>query len=506
MRPSPLLLSPLVPLAGCIWISRDAYVEAMGCDPEEAVEATALDLQGDLGDTGFGDIGGISLTGEDDQSFGAAVAAVGDLDHDGTESWVAGGYGLLLVGEGVPGTQGHKVYSVKDSGTASWERVNTSGFLGAVAAGDMDDDEVGDLLLSAVSEGDALFELYLLSGVDSPESPGEPLLTDADGAAFRAASVVAFSESPMVGAPEGDGYGGVLVAAMTTGTDGLNCLGDDVGAIFWFSQDKMDARRTSPGSLSSSQATAAYVDAEAGTSQLGCVAAARAGDVDGDDLTDVVVGAPSYGQGANDAGAAILLRGEDLKDDTLPDLGEDVLWRDAGSTISLVGYAVAAAGDVDGDGYDDVLVGTAESATDQSPGEVRLLRGAGAGSFETMVTFTAGSDAQTFGGAVTGGGDLNSDSSCTPDIVIGGTDLNDLQAVWVFLGDSLKDGGMLSTDRQALVHLSATAPTTGAQTLARPTDLNSDGYADLLLGAPSYAASGGSEQGAAHILLGGRAP
>ena len=510
MSPSTkITLLMIASLSGCIWISRDAYVEAMGCDPDSAVSPDALLIGGDIDTADIGEMGGVSLIAESDQALGARVATVGALQADGVGRWAAGGNGLLLLGEGAPDDG---VYPLEISTSATWVEVTRPGYLDATDAGAMDADGVRDLLLSAVSDSGPVFEVYLLSGAEPLEIPDEAVLTDAGGVAFKAASVVALSESAMAGAPQGDGYSGVLIAAMTTGTDGFNCLGDDQGAIFWLGPNKVDAFREDPGSLNSGEATAAYVDSEEGTSQLGCVSVARAGDVDGEGGTDIIVGAPSHDQGASDAGVAFLIAGEVLERGERPDVNDpdaqDVLWRDSGSSVSLVGYSVAAAGDVDGDGYDDVLVGTAESEPDLTPGEVRLYRGASSGPFEPMVTFTAGADVNTFGEAVTGGGDLDSDSRCTPDIVIGGTDSKEHQAVWVFLGDALVEGGALTTaraDRQALVSLGATAPVTGAQPLARPADLDGDGYADLLLGAPAYAAAGGRDQGAAHILFGGPA-
>jgi hypothetical protein len=89
---------------------------------------------------------------------------------------------------------------------------------------------------------------------------------------------------------------------------------------------------------------------------------AVAGDVNGDGVQDVIVGDPGFDyDGKTDAGAAWVLfgpvgAGEVL---SLPALPAGRGFRIAGNASdTAVGYSVAAAGDVNGDGIDDVIVGT----------------------------------------------------------------------------------------------------------------------------------------------------
>ena len=110
-----------------------------------------------------------------------------------------------------------------------------------------------------------------------------------------------------------------------------------------------------------------------------------AGDVDRDGVTDVVAGAPGKG-------LAIVLSGRD---------GREIRRLQGDSTEGNFGGAVAAAGDVDGDGYADVIVGAS--------GASARLRGAGRAivfsgkSGARLLTLDGEHENDGFGSAVAGG-------------------------------------------------------------------------------------------------------
>lgn len=86
---------------------------------------------------------------------------------------------------------------------------------------------------------------------------------------------------------------------------------------------------------------------------------ASAGDVDGDGKSDVLIGAPYYRDGDSNAGRAYLILGSSLGQPgtgikTL-DNASDYIY--AGEPGSSVGFSVSSAGDFDGDGLDDILIG-----------------------------------------------------------------------------------------------------------------------------------------------------
>ncbi|MBU0705016.1 MAG: integrin alpha, partial [Chloroflexi bacterium] len=80
-----------------------------------------------------------------------------------------------------------------------------------------------------------------------------------------------------------------------------------------------------------------------------------AGDVNGDGYDDVIVGAPLYIDNVERVGAAFVFYGSDTGLSTTP-----ALTITGGQKGSRFGASVGAAGDVNGDGYADVIVGAPE--------------------------------------------------------------------------------------------------------------------------------------------------
>jgi hypothetical protein len=78
------------------------------------------------------------------------------------------------------------------------------------------------------------------------------------------------------------------------------------------------------------------------------------GRVDGDTKDDILIGDPCAG---GNQGRASFFHGEGSF------LVPDLVWTFSGSTSSQLGFAVAAAGDVNSDGFKDILVGAPQDTT-----------------------------------------------------------------------------------------------------------------------------------------------
>ncbi len=97
-----------------------------------------------------------------------------------------------------------------------------------------------------------------------------------------------------------------------------------------------------------------------GTSDYFGYSVASAGDVNGDGYDDVIVGA--YFD-ASQTGKAYVWHGSSTGLASGSDAG-DADWSIAGEgTSDYFGWSVASAGDVNGDGYDDVIVGASFDAS-----------------------------------------------------------------------------------------------------------------------------------------------
>jgi hypothetical protein len=164
------------------------------------------------------------------------------------------------------------------------------------------------------------------------------------------------------------------------------------------------------------------------------------------------------------------------------------------------GSAVASAGDTNGDGFSDLIVG-ANAAT---PGQVAVFYGSPMGiSTSPDFTLLGESANEAFGAALAGIGDGNGDGFA--DVVIGvpnaGRGLPGLSgAALVHLGAS--DG--LSRVPSFTVRGSTFQDFLG-NAVASAGDINGDGYADLAIGARGFSSSGNSAAGQVRVFLGGAA-
>jgi len=130
---------------------------------------------------------------------------------------------------------------------------------------------------------------------------------------------------------------------------------------------------------------------------------ADAGDVNGDRVHDILVGAPG-----NDAGHVDLYSGKTGA------LLHRFVGQHAGDTF---GWSVSSAGDVDHDGRADILVGASQSMSGAGPGYAQIFSGR---TYEPLRTLTGDSVGDQFGSAASWTRDVNRDG--VPDQIIGARD------------------------------------------------------------------------------------
>jgi len=373
---------------------------------------------------------------------GKAVAGVGDVDSDGVTDLAVGAPGaeagpLSNVGKlwVFSGATGGQIYVFE--GTAGSEQLGRS----VVSPGDMDGDGVNDIAVGAPgAEPGGLYHagsVYIYSGATGlkfMQLDGSGL-AGMFGTSLAAPGDVDQDAVPdlLVSAPNASpngvtGAGAVYLISGATGSvlhlfEGEGTLhyfgdalaapgdidGDSVGDVF------VGALWAEPNGLY--RAGSAYLFSGAtyglihrfdGTKpdQRYAEAVGGAGDIDGDGVPDLLVGAQADDPGgASWAGSAWAFSGA---------TGSEIHHLEGAHELDRLGSAVGPLGDMDNDGVDDFFV----SGIGTDPGGVvHLVSGATGGIFYTMGTNSWGED---FGDDAAGVGDIDGDG--VPDVLVGVSD------------------------------------------------------------------------------------
>jgi len=179
-----------------------------------------------------------------------------------------------------------------------------------------------------------------------------------------------------------------------------------------------------------------------------------------------------------------------------------------GTGFDGLGYGVASAGDVNGDGYADVIIGAPLYSNGQTfEGAAFVFLGGPSGiasgseaSADAIVESNQGFT--SFGSSVASAGDVNGDGYA--DVIVGAPSYSNSQsgegAAFVFLGGP---SGVASADPStaAAVLESDQADAALGKGVASAGDVNGDGYGDVIVGAPDYS-HGDADEGAAFVFLG----
>ena len=232
-------------------------------------------------------------------------------------------------------------------------------------------------------------------------------------------------------------------------------------------------------------------------------ALAAAGDVNGDGFGDVIIGAQTADPASrSDAGSAfVVFGGPNPANAALGALGAGGFRIDGAVAGDRLGVGVARAGDVNGDGRDDLIVGA--YAADSYRGRAYVVFGkADPGTVDTAALGTAGFqiDGQAtndwLGVAVAGGRDVNGDGRS--DVVVGArrADNNARAAsgsAYVIFGRSATttiDTGALGAAGFRIDGPAATVNGGAAASLQLPGDMNGDGRSEVAVGVPGLTTAG----------------
>jgi hypothetical protein len=335
-----------------------------------------------------------------DTYFGVSATA-GDVNGDGFSDVIvgAGGYDNGETDEGRA-----FVYYGSASGlsttpawTAESNRANAYFGWSVATAGDVNGDGFSDVIVGAfrysngeTDEGGAF--VYHGSAAGLAATPAWTAESNQAGAEFGTGVRTA-------GDVNGDGYSDVIVGAYLFDNGETN-----EGRVFVYHGSAAGLAPTASWTQESNQAYAYFGSRSVGT----------AGDVNGDGYSDVIVGASGYDNGETDEGRAFVYHG------SAAGLAPTASWTaESNQADAALGISVATAGDVNSDGFSDVIVGAPSFDNGEtSEGRVFVYHGSAAGLAPTASwTVESNHASASFGWSVATAGDVNADGFS--DVIVG---------------------------------------------------------------------------------------
>ncbi|MBP6643809.1 MAG: FG-GAP repeat protein, partial [Flavobacteriales bacterium] len=404
-------------------------------------------------------------------ALGQSVATAGDVNGDG--------YSDVVITRETYSPNLSAVFIHHGSASGVSATPNTTITLGGVCcgttaetAGDVNGDGYSDVIIADAAWANNRGRAYIHHG--------------------SATGLLATPTTTISGTQDNADLGNSVSSAGDVNNDGYSDV--IIGQGHWTAGQQEEGRfmvyHGGPGGIS---ATPSFTYESGQTYMFLGVSVSFAGDVNGDGYGDVIVGGPSYFDGSNTVGAAFVFYGSAVG---ITATGMDL---EAGAVnASSFGYSVGCAGDVNGDGYADVIIGETGGFT-TLPGAAFVFLGTAGGLSATPVWTGGGVQASAgYGSSVAGAGDVNGDGYS--DVLVGAprkdnSGQTDEGHVMYYQG-SPNGLSFSGTRDQTLSSIFFGTSVSAAG------DVNGDGYSDVIVGAPQYD-GGQTNEGRAYVYYSG---
>ncbi|WP_392476642.1 beta strand repeat-containing protein [Nostoc sp. C110] len=480
---------------------------------------------------------------------GGSVSSAGDINGDGFDDVIIGADGADHNGQIGVG-ESYVVFGSSSGFEARFNLLSLNGSNGFVINGIDNDDYSGGSVSSAGDiNGDGFDDLII--GADSADANGQFIAGESYvvfgsnsgfGASFNLSSlngsngfVISGIDSvdrsggsvSSAGDINGDGFDDLIIGAAAADPNGQSYAGESY-VVFGSSSD-FGAQLN----LSSLNGSNGFVINGIDTDDRSGVSVSNAGDINGDGFDDLIIGASGADpNGQTGAGESYVVFGSSSGFDAQLNLsslnGSNGFVINGIDNDDFSGNSVSTAGDINGDGFDDLIIGAsgADPNGQFNAGESYVVFGSNGG-FSTLFNLSSLNGSNGFvinginfdnrsGVSVSSAGDINGDGF--DDLIIGVVS-SDFKAQYnagesyVVFGRSSSFGAgfnlssldgsegfvIKGIDESGLTFRSGSFVSSAG-------DINGDGFDDLIIGASSASPNGQSYTGQSYVVFGFASP